>query len=77
MPSKWSQFFSLALLGLNIVHTGALNTRSLKSDVDYWLGKLEDKVVEDISKALKDRDGILDQFTMDYETYAKWSLVPS
>ena len=77
MPSKWSQIFSLALLGLNIVRTGALNTRSLKSDVDYWLGKLEDKVVKDISEALKDRDGILDQFTMDYETYAKWSLVPS
>ena len=70
MPSKWSRALSLAVLGLGVVPILALNTRSFESNAfDDALGELEKDAVELLSSALKDSDGVLEQITMNYETY--------
>jgi hypothetical protein len=68
MPAKWSQAFSLAILGLNVTCRAALETRSGVSDA---LEIFEGAVVDVVSDALDDSDGVLAQFTMNYNTYAK------
>ena len=70
MPSKWSRALSLAVLGLSVVPILALSTRSFESDTfDDALGELEKDAVRLLSSALKDSDGVLEQITMNYETY--------
>lgn len=71
MLSKWSQAFSLAMLGLNVIRIAAVDTRSFGTDVDEAFGVFEEAVVELISDGLNDLDGILAQITMDYNPYAQ------
>lgn len=59
---------NLAILGLNVTRTATLGTRSIGSDIDDALGIFEDAVVDVISDALDDSDGVLAHFIMDYQT---------
>ena len=71
---------SLAILTLNVTRKVAINLRSIEDDLtealDYALKKVDHAVWSELSKDLVNNDGILENFTMEHQTYLTRPIAP-